>query len=144
MEIIRKRSTLAALVTVGLAMMAAPYLTSIDPDSRIFRSAVYPTILFVASFFPVRQVYEKQSGRALSYGILFGLIFSFFLGIGSELTVYGAFLPGTGSLIRRFAVPVMTAPFLGTLFSCLLSWQSLPLFPASRKISWPLRPRPAL
>ncbi|MBO5535557.1 MAG: hypothetical protein J6B53_09185 [Clostridia bacterium] len=134
MEIIRKQSTLAALVTVGLAMLAAPYLTSIDPDSRIFRSAVYPTILFVASFFPVRQVYERQSGRALSYGILFGLIFSFFLGIGSELTVYGAFLPGMGSLIRRFAVPVMTAPFLGTLFSCLLSLRPAPATEKGRRI----------
>ncbi|MBQ9009728.1 MAG: hypothetical protein IJ088_10410 [Clostridia bacterium] len=121
MGIIRKRASLAALVTVILAMLAAPYLTSIDPDSRVFRSSVYPTILFIAAFFPVRQVYEKQSGRALLYGMLFGLIFSFFLGIGSELTVYGAFLPGMGSLIRRFAVPVMTAPFLGALFSCLLS-----------------------
>ena len=121
MGIVRKRATLAALATVVLAMLAAPYMTSIDPDSRIFRSAVYPSVLFAAAFFPVRQAYQKQSARALLYGMLFGLIFSFFLGIGSELTVYGAFLPGMGSLVRRLAVPVISAPFFGTMFSYLLA-----------------------
>ena len=120
MRTVKKHAGLAAVLTVGLAILAAPYLTSIDPDSRVFRSSVLPLILFAASFFPVRSAFERHGEPELRYGLFFGLIFAFFLGIGSELGVYGVFLTGMGSLIRRFAVPVMAAPFLGTLFSYIL------------------------
>lgn len=122
MKMVKKHAGLAAVLVVGLAIAAAPYLTSIDPDSRVFRSAVLPLLLLLASYFPVKAAYQSHSEPALRYGLIFGLIFAFFLGIGSELGVYGAFLPGMGSMIRRLAVPVMAAPFLGALFSYVLAW----------------------
>lgn len=59
--------------------------------------------------------------RALKYGLFLGLVFTFFLGIGSELMFYDQLLPGMGSLIRRFAVPCMATPLVGALFSHLFA-----------------------
>ena len=119
---IKKYAKPGAALAVLLAMLAAPYLTSIDPDSRVFRSSVLPFLLCLAAYFPVRTAFETKNCRELGFGCAFALIFAFFLSIGSELTVYGAFLPGMGSFLRRLAVPVMAAPLLGALFSYILSY----------------------
>lgn len=66
-------------------------------------------------------------------GLVFGFLFAAALSIGSELFVYDGLLRGTGSLIRRFAVPVLAAPALGSLAARLLSARE-PL-----KIGKPLR-----
>ena len=133
---IRKHAAICAAGIAFLAAIAAPYLTSIDPDSRVYRSGILTAILFLATIPVVNHILVKQRKKALLYGLFYALIFSFFLSIGSELTFYGAFLSGTGSMIRRLMIPLMMTPFLGTLFSQLLTWE-VPEKKGQR-LSWPL------
>ena len=78
-------------------------------------------LLLLAAAYPVHAAFEKHPARALKYGLFLGLVFTFFLGVGSELMFYDQLLPGMGSLIRRFAVPCMATPLVGALFSHLFA-----------------------
>ena len=113
------RSTLLTLFSVLAAAFAAPYLVPGDPDAQVFRNGVLPALLLLAAAYPVHAAFEKHPARALKYGLFLGLVFTFFLGVGSELMFYDQLLPGMGSLIRRFAVPCMATPLVGALFSHL-------------------------
>ena len=116
------RSTLLTLFSVLAAAFAAPYLVPGDPDAQVFRNGVLPALLLLAAAYPVHAAFEKHPARALKYGLFLGLVFTFFLGVGSELMFYDQLLPGMGSLIRRFAVPCMATPLVGALFSHLLAF----------------------
>ena len=115
------RSTLLTLFSVLAAAFAAPYLVPGDPDAQVFRNGVLPALLLLAAAYPVHAAFEKHPTRALKYGLFLGLVFTFFLGVGSELMFYDQLLPGMGSLIRRFAVPCMATPLVGALFSHLFA-----------------------
>ena len=115
------RSTLLTLFSVLAAAFAAPYLVPGDPDAQVFRNGVLPALLLLAAAYPVHAAFEKHPARALKYGLFLGLVFTFFLGVGSELMFYDQLLPGMGSLIRRFAVPCMATPLVGALFSHLFA-----------------------
>ena len=115
------RSTLLTLFSVLAAAFAAPYLVPGDPDAQVFRNGVLPALLLLATAYPVHAAFEKHPARALKYGLFLGLVFTFFLGVGSELMFYDQLLPGMGSLIRRFAVPCMATPLVGALFSHLFA-----------------------
>ena len=97
----QRRSTLLTLVSVLAAAYAAPYLVPDSPDSLVFRDGILPALLLLAAAYPARAAFEKHPARALKYGGFLALVFSFFLGLGSELMVYDGFLPGAGSFIRR-------------------------------------------
>lgn len=115
---VRRYSTLLTLAAVLFAMVAAPYLVPIDPDSAVFRSGTLGALLLLACFFPVRDALEKTAPRTLLCAMLLGLLFALSLSLGSELRVYQGLLPGMGSMVRRLAVPVLAAPLMG----CLLAW----------------------
>lgn len=114
---IKRYSTPLTLVFTLAAAYAAPYLVPGDPDALVFRNGIFPAILLLAAAYPVYSALNKHALRDLMYGSFFALIFSFFLGLGSELMFYDGLLPGMGSMLRRFAVPCMVTPFLGALFS---------------------------
>ena len=107
MKLIQKHAVLFTLFFTLLLAFAAPYLIPADPDASVFRSGSFGALLIVFGAFTVRRSLEKSDLRALKYGLFFALIFSFLLGLGSELTYYGKLLSGFGSLVRRFAVPLM-------------------------------------
>ena len=115
--LLRKHSAACALLAVLAAAVAAPYLIPENPDSAVFRSGVLGVLLLAGCFFPARQAFERHDARSLLYGGGFALLFALCLGVGSELTVYEQLLPGMGSLIRRFAVPLLATPLLGALVS---------------------------
>ena len=115
--LLRRHSAACALLAVLAAAVAAPYLIPQNPDSAVFRSGVFGALLIAGCFFPTRQAFDRHNTRSLLYGSGFALLFALCLGIGSELTVYEQFLPGLGSLIRRFAVPLLATPLLGALTS---------------------------
>ena len=121
---LQKHSALFALLAALAAAFAAPYLIPADPDSAVFRSGTLSALLLLAAVFPMRAALERHSMRSLLYGCGFALILAFFLGIGSELAHYEQLLPGMGSLIRRFAVPVMAVPLLGALCSFVFEARS--------------------
>ena len=120
--LIRKYSALLAAGVILLALIAAPYLNTENPDSAVFRSGSLTCILLIACLYPAHRTLRTQSLRALVYGCAFGAIFAVCLSLGAELRVYGGLLPGMGSLVRRAAVPVMITPLLGVFashaFSC--------------------------
>ena len=122
LSIIRKFHILLTIFFILIASYAAPYLVPGDPNSLTFRSGMFPAIILLFSAYPVSTALKRHSLRDLIYGCAFALIFSFFLGLGSELTFYDGFLPGMGSMIRRFAVPCMVTPLLGTLFSHVFAY----------------------
>ena len=129
-SLLQKHSVLAAIAAALLAAFAAPYLIPADPDSAVFRSGMLSALLLLAAAFPVRTALERHSMRSLLYGCSFALVFAFFLGLGSELSHYEQLLPGMGSLIRRFAVPVMAVPLLGALCSFAFEARTDDLSPA--------------
>lgn len=114
---VKKHSVAFALLAALLAAFAAPYLVPTDPDSAVFRSGTFGALLLIAALFPVRAAIKRHDARSLCYAAGFAFIFTLCLGVGSELAYYDQLLPGMGSLVRRFAVPVMAAPLLGALFS---------------------------
>ena len=115
------RSPLLTRFSVLAAAVAAPSLVPGDPDAQVFRNGVLPALLLLAAAYPVHAAFEKYPARALKYGLFLGLVFTFFLGVGSELMFYDQLLPGMGSLIRRFAVLCMATPLVGALFSHLFA-----------------------
>lgn len=117
----KHRSALLTLIAVLAAAYAAPYLVPGDPDSLVFRDGALPTLLLLAAAYPAYTAFDKHDKRALKYGCFLALIFSFFLGLGSELMFYDGLLPGMGSLVRRFAVPCLATPLLGALLSHLFA-----------------------
>lgn len=127
MHVIRKHAAPLALLAALLCIAAAPYLIPENPDSEVFRSGTLGILLIFAAFFPVRQAYETADRRMLLCGLAFGLLFSFALSLGSELNVYSGMLPGTGSMLRRLAVPVMAAPLFGGITArAMLAARNLP------------------
>lgn len=125
---LKKHSSLCALAAAAAAMFAAPYLVAAEPDSPVFRSGVLSAILLLSCALPAARALKMHSRRSILYGCFFAWIFALFLGIGHELTYYGEFLSGMGSLVRRLAVPFMAAPLLGLLgsylFECRVSLQN--------------------
>lgn len=118
-KLIKRYRTLCSALSVLLAMIAAPYLLPVNPDSMAFRSGTFGLFLLIMTAIPHKRALERHSPRALAYGAALAFIFSICLSLGSELRVYSQLLPGFGSMIRRLAVPCMTVPLLGGLFSYL-------------------------
>lgn len=131
MTLIRRFSKPLALFSALLLLFAAPYLTPENPESAIFRSGALGTLVVLACYFPASRALSRHSLRQLIYGMAFALFFAFALSLGSELHVYEQFLPGMGSMLRRFAVPFMAAPLLGMLFSYGFAFDSA--LPAAKK-----------
>ncbi|MBR3796829.1 MAG: hypothetical protein IKK34_12510 [Clostridia bacterium] len=131
----RKYSKPLALLSALLLLFAAPYLTPENPDSAIFRRGALGTLVVLACYFPASLALSKHTLRQLVYGLAFALFFSAALGIGSELHIYEKLLPGTGSMLRRLAVPFMAAPLLGTLFSYGFAFDST-LLAAKKHAPW--------
>ena len=134
----QRRSDLLTLVSVLAAAYAAPYLVPDSPDSLVFRDGILPALLLLAAAYPARAAFEKHPARALKYGCFLALVFSFFLGLGSELMVYDGFLSGAGSFIRRLAVPCLMTPLLGALFSYLFAAPARDSAPGGRRLPVPL------
>lgn len=107
----RYAAPLAVLCALMLAY-AAPYLVPVNPDSAVMRSGSLGALLILAAIFPAHDALKRRSLRAIVHALIFSLIFALCLGLGSELAVYDGLLPGMGSLVRRFAVPVLAAPML--------------------------------
>ena len=116
-QLIRKHARLLAVLSALMAIIAAPYLVPESPDSPVFRSGFLALLLMLAAISPVHHALSRHSLRALVYGCCFAAVFMVALGLGNELRFYDQLLPGMGSLIRRFAVPVMASPLAGCLFS---------------------------
>lgn len=114
---IRRHASVCALLSIACGIVAAPYLIPENPDSAVFRSGTLGLILLLAAYTPLRQAYSRANLRTLLYGLGLGLLFSFALGLGSELFVYSGLLRGFGSMVRRMAVPVLAAPLIGGLFA---------------------------
>lgn len=121
-SLIRRYSGFASAASVCAAVVAAPYLTPVNPDSAVFRSGTLGAILLLAAYFPVKNALDRHSLRTLLYGSAYALIFALCMGVGCEMSVYDGLLPGMGSLVRRFAVPVLAAPLLGALFSYVFAY----------------------
>ncbi len=126
--LLKKHAALLTALAVLGALIAAPYLTPENPDSAVFRSGTLGLLLLIAASSPVYASLKKHSLRALIYGGCFAFLFLLCLGIGNELRFYDQLLPGIGSMIRRFAVPLLAAPLTGSLFSYAFAF-----LPASRK-----------
>ena len=121
-SIIRKYAGILTTLAVLSAAIASPFLIPENPDSPVFRSGTFALLLLIAAAFPVYQAFRNHSLRSLVYGIAFSLVFCICLGVGNEFRYYDQLLPGFGSLIRRFAVPVLAAPLVGCLFSFVFSY----------------------
>ena len=119
-SLVRKYASPLALLAVLLGMAAAPYLITENPDSTIFRSGFLSLLLLLACIPPIREALRRASLRTLICGAAFGLLFSVAMSLGAELHIYGGLLPGMGSLLRRIAVPVMSAPLFGCLAARLM------------------------
>ena len=121
MAFIRKHSPLLALLAALAGLVAAPYLIPEDPDSAVFRSGVFGTLLLLACYFPLEQAFRKASRRTLLCAAGFGLLLGSALSLGAELRFYSGLLPGLSSMVRRLAVPVLVTPLLGGLAArCML------------------------
>ena len=137
----QRRSALLTLVSVLAAAYAAPYLVPDSPDSLVFRDGILPALLLLAAAYPARAAFEKHPARALKYGGFLALVFSFFLGLGSELMVYDGFLPGAGSFIRRLAVPCLMTPLTRPVAAaCLFRSIFWSLRSPIRRRCWPSSP----
>lgn len=123
MHLIKKYASALSAAAVLAALFAAPYLIPTNPDSPVFRSGVFGFILMLGCGFPIRHSLQHADKRTLVSGLVWGLAFSLALSLGSELFVYNGLLPGLGSLIRRLAVPVLSAPLFGCLCSRLMMLQ---------------------
>ena len=127
MAFIRKHASLLALLSALAGLAAAPYLIPENPDSAVFRSGVFGTLLVLACYFPLQQAFSKASRRTLICAAGFGLLLGGALSLGAELRFYSGLLPGMGSMLRRMAVPVLVTPLLGGLAArCMLMQQDSP------------------
>ncbi|MGN0777250.1 MAG: DUF6020 family protein [Candidatus Ventricola sp.] len=124
MAFIRKHASLLALLAALAGLVAAPYLIPENPDSAVFRSGVFGTLLVMACYFPLEQAFSRASRRTLICAAGFGLLLGCALSLGAELRAYSGLLPGMGSMLRRFAVPVLVTPLLGGLAArCMIMQQ---------------------
>ena len=121
MSFLRKHAAPAAALFCALFAFAAPYLIPANPDSAFFRGGVWGALLVAACLYPVWQALRRAEPRELLCGMGWALLFSLALSLGSELFIYNGLLRGTGSLLRRIAVPLMAAPALGALSARLFS-----------------------
>ena len=127
MAFIRKHASLLALLSALAGLAAAPYLIPENPDSAVFRSGVFGTLLVLACYFPLQQAFSKASRRTLICAAGFGLLLGGALSLGAELRFYSGLLPGMGSMLRRMAVPMLVTPLLGGLAArCMLMQQDSP------------------
>ena len=120
MQFIRKHVALLTVIAALMAAFVAPYLIPESPDSPVFRSGTLACVLVLSAAYPVWDALCRADRRTLVCGLAWGFLLAGALGIGSELLIYGGFLNGTGSLLRRLAVPVMAAPLLGLLCARLM------------------------
>ncbi|MDY5348738.1 MAG: DUF6020 family protein [Candidatus Ventricola sp.] len=120
MSFIRRHAALAALLAMLLAALAAPYLIPANPDSAVFRNGTLGLLLVAAAAYPVCEAFSRVNRRTLACGFVWGLLFSFAMGLGAELLHYDGLITGMGSLVRRLAVPVMAAPLLGGVCARIL------------------------
>ena len=120
MKLIRKFSLPLTVLSVLSAAVAAPYMIAENPDSAVFRSGALGLLLLVGTGYPLLEALRRADRRTLTCGMVFGFLFSFALSLGSELFVYDGLLPGAGSLVRRFAVPVLATPLLGGFSAFLM------------------------
>lgn len=115
MSLIRKHAALWALLSCFALAAAAPYLIPTNPDSAVFRSRYTGNDARIGLLLP------HLSGSFVCGQTPFcqraGLWFS--ICRRSEYRLRAVclrwLLRGTGSLIRRLAVPVLAAPALGSL-----------------------------
>lgn len=118
---IRKYASPLALLASLAGLVAAPYLIPENPDSAVFRSGLFGTLLLLACYFPLEQAFSRASRRTLICAAGFSLLLGSALSLGAELRFYEGLLPGMGSMVRRFAVPVLVTPLLGGLAArCML------------------------
>ena len=122
-SLVRKAPWLFTLLLLLQCFISFPYLIPADPDSAFFRSSVLSSLLIMLSAFPVHRALIHHDFRALRTGWLFGLLLAIALSLGSELYAYDRLLPGTGSMIRRVAVPLLASPALGVLASYAMVWR---------------------
>lgn len=122
-QLIRRHASLLALLCCLCAVVAAPYLIPENPDSAVFRSGSFGTLLLFACYFPIQQALTKANLRTLICSLGFGLLLGFALSLGAELRFYSGMLPGMGSMLRRFAVPCLAAPLLGGLAARVMCTQ---------------------
>ena len=115
MSLIRRYAAPAAVLSAMLGAFAAPYMIPESPDSAVFNSGILAALLFVGCLQPVYVALKRAGLRTLVCGLFWGLLFAAALSLGAELAYYDRLLPGMGALLRRTAVPVMTAPLLGGL-----------------------------
>jgi len=132
----KKYSTFCTAFLLMAAALAAPYLLPANPDAALFRSGSLPLILLIMCGFPAKHALENHNSRSLIYGTVLAFIFAICLSIGSELQIYNQLLPGTGSLLRRIAVPCMITPLFSCLFSYLFTWQPQIAFSNKRPIPY--------
>lgn len=114
-KLFQRHASVFALLAVLGGVVAAPYLIPENPDSPIFRSGVLSLALLSACYFPLRDAFKQTDSRTLVCSLSWGLLFAVALSLGSELYVYRGMLPGMGSMLRRLAVPLMSAPLFGGL-----------------------------
>ena len=122
-QLIRRYASLLALLVCLAGVVAAPYLVPENPDSELFRSGALGTLLMLTCYFPIRQAFSKANARTLICAAGFGLMLGFALSLGAELRFYSGMLPGMGSMIRRLAVPILSAPLLGGLAARVMLMQ---------------------
>ncbi len=120
MSLIKKYAPALTVLALLMASVAAPYLIPENPDSPVFRSGTLGLILLLGCAQPVWHALTHANLRTLLCGAIWGLLFAFALGLGSELFVYNGLLPGFSSFVRRMAVPVLATPLLGALAARLM------------------------
>lgn len=120
-RLMRKYAVLLTVLAALAAVIAAPYLIPENPDSAVFRSGAFGMLLAAGCAFPVHRALKQHSLRQLIYGCVFSLMLTVCMAIGNELRFYDQLLPGMGSMLRRFTVPVLAAPLLGCLVSYIFA-----------------------
>lgn len=124
MTLLKKYPKAVAFLASLCLAFVSPYLVPADPDSFVMRGSVLFPLLLLLSL-PQAGCLADAKPKGLVRAFCLSLLFAFALSLGSELAFYGAFLPGTGSLLRRLLVPVLAAPCF-TLYLVNLSRLSLP------------------
>lgn len=115
MTLIRKHALFLAFLAILGSMIAAPFLIPANPDSPVFRSGTLALLLALSCAQPIAYAFRHADRRTLLCAAVFGLLFTGALSLGAELRFYGGLLPGTGSMIRRLAVPMLATPLLSGL-----------------------------
>ena len=115
MSLIRKYAAPLAVLSALAMAVACPYLIPENPDSAVFRSGMLGLILLCAGAVPVYKALLSADRRTLICSGMLGFLFALALSLGSELFIYDGLLRGVRSLLRRIAVPVLAAPYLGAL-----------------------------